>query len=129
HVSVRDVDGGSLSTRDVAALYEVWCYAEDMLYSLSAAGWNRHRQTPEREGSGYCKAVPKVQGAGTPTKGWRAMRGDRYFGLNFQRLYNAVSNCSCGAATVGDWESCDCGAMNRATIEWRVFNASTPPPT
>jgi hypothetical protein len=129
HVSVRDVNGGSLSTRDVAALYEVWCYAEDMLYSLSAAGWNRHRQPPEREGSGYCKAVPKVQGSATPTKVWRAMRADRYFGLNFQRLYNAVSNCSCGAATVGDWESCDCGAMDRATIEWRVFNASTLPRT
>ena len=128
HVSVKDVDGGSLSTRDVAALYEVWCYAEDMLYSLSAAGWNRHRQ-PTDDYGGYCKAVPKVSGEATPAKVWRAMRADRYFGLNFQRLYNAVSRCSCGASTVGDWESCDCGAMDGATIEWRVFNASTLPRT
>jgi len=128
HVSVKANDGSSLSTRDVAALYEVWCYAEDMLYSLSAAGWNRHRQPTDNYG-GYCKAVPKVSGEATPAKVWRAMRADRYFGLNFQRLYNAVSRCSCGASTVGDWESCDCGAMDGATIEWRVFNASTLPRT
>ena len=128
HVSVKAEDGSSLSTRDVAALYEVWCYAEDMLYSISAAGWNRHRQ-PNESYSGYCKAVPKVSGEATPAKVWRAMRADRYFGLNFQRLYNAVSRCSCGASTVGDWESCDCGAMDGATIEWRVFNASTLPRT
>lgn len=128
HVSVKANDGSSLSTRDVAALYEVWCYAEDMLYSLSAAGWNRHRQPTDNYG-GYCKAVPKVNGNATPAKVWRAMRADRYFGLNFQRLYNAVSRCSCGASTVGDWESCDCGAMDGATIEWRVFNASTLPRT
>ena len=30
---------------------------------------------------------------------------------------------------MGDWESCDCGAMDGATIEWRVFNASTLPRT
>jgi hypothetical protein len=128
HVSVKAQDGSSLSTRDVAALYEVWCYAEDMLYSLSAAGWNRHRQPSDNYG-GYCKAVPKVDGDATPAKVWRAMRADRYYGLNFQRLYNAVSRCSCGASTVGDWESCDCGAMDAATIEWRVFNASTLPRT
>jgi hypothetical protein len=130
HVSVVAQDGSSLSTRDVAALYEVWCYAEDMLYSVSAAGWNRHRQpTDSDRGGGYCKAVPKITGSATPAKVWRAMRADRYFGLNFQRLYNAVARCSCGASTVGDWESCDCGAMDAATIEWRVFNASTLPRT
>jgi hypothetical protein len=128
HISVKAEDGSSLSTRDCAALYELWCYAEDMLYSLSAAGWNRHRQPTDNYG-GYCKAVPKFDGTATPAKVWRAMRADRYYGLNFQRLYNAVSRCSCGASTVGDWESCDCGAMNSATIEWRVFNASTLPRT
>ena len=128
HIGVKAEDGSSLSTRDVAALYEVYCYAEDMLYSLSAAGWNRHRQ-PSDDYSGYCKAVPKVDGEATPRKVWRAMRADRYYGLNFQRLYAAVSRCSCGASDMGDWESCDCGAMNAATIEWRVFNASTLPRT
>lgn len=128
HVAVVAEDGSSLSTRDVAALYELYCYAEDMLYSFSAAGWNRHRQ-PADDYSGYCKAVPKVEGEATPTKVWRAMQADRYYGLNFQKLYLAVSRCSCGAARMGDWESCDCGAMNAATIEWRVFNASTLPRT
>ena len=128
HISLKAEDGTCLSPRDTAALYELWCYAEDMLYSLSAAGWNRHRQPSDNYG-GYCKAVPKFDGSATPTKVWRAMRADRYYGLNFQRLYNATGRCTCGAAGMGDWESCECGAMDAATIEWRVFNASTLPRT
>ena len=57
------------------------------------------------------------------------MRSDRYYGLNFQRLFEAAGRCSCGAATMGDWASCDCGAFDSATVEWRVFNASTLPRT
>jgi hypothetical protein len=117
-----------MTPRDVAALYELWCYGEDMLYSLSAAGWDRHRQPNDNYG-GYCKAVPKEYGQNTPKKVWRIMRRDRYYGLNFQRLFQAVSNCSCGAATMGDWASCDCGAFDRATVERRVFNSSTLPRT
>lgn len=128
HVSAMAENGEMLTPRDLSALYELWCYAEDMLYSLSAAGWNRHRQPTDNYG-GYCKAVPKFDGTASPAKVWRAMRADRYYGLNFQKLYNAVARCSCGASTVGDWESCDCGAMDNATIEWRVFNASTLPRT
>ena len=128
HISAKDVNGKCLSTRDMTALYELWCHAEDMLYSLSASGWNRHRQPSDSPG-GYCKAVPKFDGNVTPAKVWRAMRADRYYGLNFQRLFNAASNCSCGAGGMGDWDGCDCGAMERATVEWRVFNASTLPRT
>ena len=128
HVSARAEDGTTIGPRDMAALYELWSYAEDMLYSFSAAGWNRHRQ-PWDDFGGYCKPVPKVEGTAGATKVWRVMRSDRYFGLNFQRLYNAVSRCSCGAATMGDWEACDCGAFDGATVEWRVFNSSTLPRT
>ena len=128
HVSAKAEDGTTLTPRDVTALYELWSYAEDMLYSFSAAGWNRHRQ-PTDAYAGYCKPVPKSDVEATPREVWRLMRGDRYYGLNFQRLFQAVSNCSCGAATMGDWQSCDCGAFDRATIEWRVFNSSTLPRT
>src|SRR5262249_18294802 len=107
--------------------YELWCYAEDMLYSLSASGWTRHRQ-PNDAYNGYCKPVPKEQGASSRTV-WNLMRSDRYYGLNFQRLYEALHRCSCGAVTIGDWASSDCGALDRATIEWRVFNSSTLPRT
>ena len=60
---------------------------------------------------------------------WNLMRSDRYYGLNFQRLFQAVERCTCGAARMGDWQSCDCGAFDRGTIEWRVFNSSTLPRT
>ena len=128
HISAEDVNGECLSVRDITALYELWNYAEDLLYAISAAGWNRHRQ-PNDNYSGYCKAVPKVEGDATPAKVWRAMRSDRYYGLNFQRLFSAASNCSCGAGEMGDWNDCSCGSMSRATVEWRVFNASTLPRT
>jgi len=132
HIAARAVDGSTLTPRDVTALYELWSYAEDMLYALSAAGWQRHRQprtSDEPYSSGYCKAVPKVEGKATPTKVWNVMRRDRYFGLNFQSLFNSIGRCSCGAATMGDWESCECGAFDKATVEWRVFNSSTLPRT
>jgi hypothetical protein len=131
HISARAEDGTTMGPRDMAALYELWSYAEDMLYSFSAAGWGRHRQAPDDGygSSGYCKPLPKVEGVAGATKVWRVMRSDRYFGLNFQRLYSAVSRCSCGAATMGDWEACDCGAFDGATVEWRVFNSSTLPRT
>jgi hypothetical protein len=128
HISARAENGETIGPRDMAALYELWSYAEDMLYSFSAAGWQRHRQPADRHG-GYCKPVPKVSGKVGARKVWQVMRQDRYFGLNFQRLYNAVSRCSCGAATMGDWEACDCGAFDGATVEWRVFNSSTLPRT
>lgn len=129
HLAARTQNGQTMTPQSVAQLYELWCYAEDMLYSFSASGWERHRQRPGDEYSGYCKAVPKDLGPNTPKKVWRLMRQDRYFGLNFQRVFNAVGGCSCGAATMGDWNSCDCGAFDRATVEWRVFNSSTLPRT
>ena len=127
HVAAKAVNGETMTPESVAALYELWCYAEDALYAFSAAGWNRHRQ-PNDHG-GYCKPVPKGLAAATPREVWRLMRSDRYYGLNFQRLFNAVGSCSCGAATMGDWASCDCGAFDKATVEWRVFNSSTRPQT
>ena len=128
HISARSVDGSTtLGPHQVANLYEIWCYAEDMLYAFSAAGWDRHRQPADHYG-GYCKPVPKALNA-SPREVWRLMRSDRYYGLNFQRLFEAVGRCSCGAATMGDWNACDCGAFDRATVEWRVFNASTRPET
>jgi hypothetical protein len=124
------MNGTMFGPRDVAALYELWCYAEDMLYSLSASGWNRHRQ-PSDNYSGYCKPVPKGnRSSGTSSRDvWNLMRSDRYYGLNFQRLFQAVERCTCGAARMGDWASCDCGGFDRGTIEWRVFNSSTLPRT
>jgi len=127
HISAKAEDGSCFEPRDVSALYELWCYAEDMLYSFSAAGWQRHRQ-PSDDYGGYCKPLPKEDGA-TPRRVWQLLSRDRYFGLNFARLFGAVERCGCGAARMGDWSSCDCGAFDGATVEWRVFNSSTLPRT
>ena len=88
HVAAKAVTGECMTPESVAALYELWCYAEDMLYSFSAAGWNRHRQPADHYG-GYCKPVPKSENEASPREVWRLMRSDRYYGLNFQRLFSA----------------------------------------
>jgi hypothetical protein len=82
-------------------------------------------------GQGYCKPVPKLP-SGQRGTGFRIsalMRSDRYFGLNFERLLAGASNCSCGAGRFGEWAACECGAFDGATVEWRLFNASTKPET
>jgi hypothetical protein len=130
HISARAENGTMIGPRQMAALHEIFCYAEDFLYSLAAAGWDEHRASPDAHG-GYCKPVPKLP-SGEKATGWRVhglMSRDRYFGLNFQRLLGAATNCSCGAARFGEWEACECGAFDSATVEWRLFNASTKPET
>jgi len=129
HVSATAEDGTRIGPVQMAALHEIFCYAEDFLYSMAAAGWDDHRTRPGQ--GGYCKPVPKIP-SGQKTTGFRVnglMSRDRYFGLNFQRLIGAAQNCSCGAARFGEWDACECGAFDSATVEWRLFNASTKPET
>lgn len=130
HISATAEDGTRISPTGMAALHEIFCYAEDFLYSVAAAGWDAHRASPYSDG-GYCKPIPKL-GSGEKGSAFRVnalMSRDRYFGLNFQRLLAAATTCSCGAARFGEWENCECGAFDRATVEWRLFNASTKPET
>jgi len=130
HISATAENGQRIGPVQMAALHEIFCYAEDFLYSMAAAGWDDHRTSPTSHG-GYCKPVPKIP-SGQKTTGFRVsglMSRDRYFGLNFQRLLGATSNCSCGAARFGEWDACECGAFDQATVEWRLFNASTKPET
>jgi hypothetical protein len=126
HISATAEDGTRISPVGMTALHELFCYAEDAIYGIAAAGWDAHRQSPS--GGGYCRPVPKIDQANA----WRinrAMRSDRYFGLNFGRLLASATRCSCGAAQFGAWEDCECGVFDAATVEWRVFNASTKPET
>ena len=130
HISAKAENGLGIGPTEMAALHEIFCYAEDFLYSIAAAGWDGHRSRPGDHG-GYCKPVPKIP-SGEKATGFRVnglMARDRYFGLNFQRLLGAASNCSCGAARFGEWGACECGAFDSATVEWRLFNASTKPET
>jgi len=130
HISAKAEDGSGIGPVEMAALHEIFCYAEDFLYSIAAAGWDDHRSRPGDYG-GYCKPVPKLA-PGEKATGFRVnglMARDRYFGLNFQRLLGAAQSCSCGAARFGEWGACECGAFDAATVEWRLFNASTKPET
>lgn len=126
HISATAENGLRLGPVQMTALHELFCYAEDAIYGIAAAGWDAHRQSVT--GGGYCRPVPKIDQANA----WRinrAMRRERYFGLNFGRLLSAAASCSCGAAQFGAWEDCECGVFDSATVEWRVFNASTKPQT
>lgn len=126
HIAARAESGETYQPQHMASLHEVFCHLEDTLYALAACGWDEHRL--DEYGDGYCKVLPKIKDS-TPAKVLTEMRADRYFGLNFQRLIEAVSRCQCGGCYVGDWESCDCGTMDKATVEWRLFNSSTRPDT
>ena len=129
HISATAENGLRIGPTEMGALHEIFAYSEDFLYSLAAAGWDAHRASPHS--SGYCKPIPKLA-VGQKATGFRVhalMRGDRYFGLNFQRLLDAAGSCSCGAGRYGEWQECECGAFDSATVEWRLFNASTKPET
>lgn len=129
HISATASDGTRILPQHMAALHEVFVHLEDTLYALAACGWDSHRLDEGYDGNTYCKGLPKVQGKTTPAKVLREMRRDRYLGLNFARLIEAVQTCRCGAGNVGAWDECECGAMDSATVEWRLFNSSTKPET
>lgn len=126
HIAARALDGSTFQPQHMASLHELFCHLEDMLYALAACGWREHRL--DSYGDGYCKVLPKIADS-TPAKVVSHMRGDRYLGLNFIRLFDAVRECGCGACMVGDWNECDCGALDGATVEWRLFNSTTKPQT
>lgn len=125
HISATDVDRNPeniFGPAQMANLYEIFSFCEEVLFRLAAAGWQSHR------GSQYTQPIPK-DGEMSPGKlAKNAVRG-RHFSLNFQRLLNAARGCSCGACAVGDWRECECGMLNTGTIEWRIFNATTKPET
>jgi hypothetical protein len=106
----------------MAALYEIFTFCEDVLFRLAAAGWASHR------GTRYTQLFPKESGMNAGKLAKTAQRS-RHFSLNFQRLLNAVRQCTCSACVTGDWQECECGALAAGTIEWRVFNATTKPET
>lgn len=128
HISAVDVRGEKVfGPAQMASLWEIFSFGEDVIYRLGAAGWPTHR------GTEYTRILPKMNrpdlGGFTAGKISKEAQQHRYFSINFRRLLDAVAGCSCGACMVGDWNDCDCGALNRGTIEWRVFNASTDPAT
>lgn len=128
HISAMGINGQPntiFGPANMAALYEIWSFCEDVLFKLASAGWESHR------GTSYTHPLPKFLPGEEITAGKVVQQfgGNRYFSLNFQRLLQAAQQCRCGACAVGDWQDCQCGTMMNGTIEWRVFNASTKPET
>lgn len=125
HIGARPYNGEAsqvFGPNQMTNLYEIFSFAEDVVFRLAAAGWNEHR------GRRYSDRLNKFDKV---TAGRVAMGSQRhrYFSINFQRLLKAAATCSCGACLVGDWAECDCGCLESGTVEWRVFNATTKPET
>lgn len=131
HVGATDLNRGNVfGPAQMAALWEIFSFGEDVIYRLGAAGHTEHR------GTEYTRILPKLNrrspgmeqaeliSAGKISK---TIQSNRYFSVNFRRLLDAAARCSCGACMVGDWAECECGTLERGTIEWRVFNATTDP--
>lgn len=128
HLSVRSqaLHTGHLGPRDVASLVGIFGHVEGVIYRLAACGWPSHRG--EGDGYYYSRCLPEGMGRKTATKARRHLHG-HYHGLTFDRLWQSLQRCSCSACSVGEWDECNCGAMEGATVEWRVFNSSTKPET
>ena len=127
HISALDEDGGNVfGPAQMASLYEIFSFTEEVLFQLATAGWQYHRD----QGGEYARALTKFDkvSAGKVARSFQH-HDHRYFSLNFLRLLNAARNCSCGACVSGDWDDCECGSLRMGTIEWRVFNATTKPET
>lgn len=124
HVSARDEHGRGMSASSLVSLYSVYCHCEDLLYRLASAGWRRHRN--ESAGD-WAKPIRKLDGAPkTPRNVGNAIGGDKYQGLNVSNYIGNIRNCRCGAFQYGDWSECTC-PDDRATIEWRLWNACISP--
>lgn len=126
HISAQDVNGVPIGPAQMAAIYEIFSFGEDVIFRIGAAG------TPAHRGTRYTQIIPKFtrdQDPITPSKVAKGSMRQRYFSLNFQRLLNAVHNCRCGAGVVGDWAACECDVLRAGTVEWRVFNSTTDPET
>jgi hypothetical protein len=116
HVHV-DLQGYSMA--NVESLYHAYNYMEDALYGIGSAGWDRHRIA---EGNRFAQLTPK--GAKSPREIGQFMTQDRYFGLNLSPFLGAITRCQCGAYRYADWGKCEC-QLPKATVEFRVFNATT----
>src|SRR4029077_7567332 len=127
HQAARDIEGRVLEPRDMTALHELFCYGEDMIYGLAAAGWQRHRYTGS--GNDYARPIPKLEQKGKSA--WKVARvmGNKYYGINFERLLGTVNRCNCGSVRFGSWSECECGAFDKATVGGRVFTPSRKPET
>lgn len=123
HMGALDHDNENLiGPPQMASLYEIFSFAEDVLFRLAASGWSEHR------GLSYTMPLVKMDRV-SPGKIAQETQGSRHFSLSFTRLLNAARNCTCGACIAGDWSECICGSLANGTIEWRIFNSATDPKT
>lgn len=125
HVSARDAGGRGMSASSLVSLYSIYSHCEDLLYRLASAGWAKHRD--ESSAGNWAKPIPKLGTmAKTPRNVGNAIGGDKYQGLNVSNYISNVQSCRCGAFRFGNWEECAC-PDDRATIEWRLWNAAVSP--
>lgn len=127
HIGAIDENGENVfGPAQMASLYEIFSFTEEVLFQLATAGWQYHRD----QGGEFARALTKYDkvSAGKIARSF-THHDHRYFSLNFLRLLDAARHCVCGACISGDWQDCECGTLKNGTVEWRVFNATTKPET
>jgi hypothetical protein len=126
HVAARDYHTGrGFTPNALVSLYSVFAHCEDLLYRLAAAGWENHRCESNGDYSApMLKVSPGMRRS--PRSVGNAIGNERYQGLNVTPYLGAIQSCRCGAFRFGEWDACEC-PDNRATIEWRLFNAAVSP--
>lgn len=119
HVGLSHSEGvPCYSMESVVSLYHLWNYVEDVVFRLASANWRHHRT--EGQDCNYSPPTPKrLAGAVSVGRGMARERG----ALNLSNFLAARGYCSCGAFDFGDWSACTC-ALEKATVEFRVFNAT-----
>ena len=127
HVSAHDLDGRRVTPKALASVYGAFCHCEGAIYRIAAAGWVRHRR--EESETDYAQVLQKHQGMKVKHVMTLQSPHERYYGVSYARILNAVGACHCGAIRVGDWQDCECDYWRDATWEWRVFNSTTRPET
>ena len=113
------VDAHQFGVGDVRNLVLVTNYLEDVLYRLSAAKYKRHR------GTGH--AIPLLKGPYTTKRDFGVHffnNNEHHSALNVTPYWEAMrSRCTCGAALIGEHESCNCN-LGKCTFEFRYFNGT-----
>lgn len=114
HIDAHKFDIGS--TRNLILITN---YLEDVLFRLSAAHYQFHR--------GTTATIP------LPKEEWADNRAfamsffatnEHHSALNVSNYWTAIrQNCSCGAATVGEHDTCECN-LGKCTFEFRFFNGT-----
>ena len=119
------IDLHNYTIEDARNYVTMYCYLEDVIFRLGAAGYGDHRSVVSK--SDYAKALKKDKYGSLVDFGVNFLRtADHTDSLNMQHFYNSLRTCECGAIEFGNIANCTC-RRTKCTAEWRVFNGTGNP--